>query len=201
MDFQSVRQKAKNFGLFRYVDILKWFSKDNEQTIKQNLKNWVKKRLLERVYRGIYKLPEIEIGEEFIFSSFFDDSSYVSLETALSFYGMVLEYPYAVTAVSTKKTKKIKTKYGVFSYRKIKPSLFFGFKQITDEHSVYRLALPEKALFDYIYLNRREIKSSDYFSDMRLSFPPNFSWKQLNSFLPFPKSTNIISYLRFYANH
>lgn len=200
MDFQTFRLKAKDYPVFKYVDLLKWFPNDNEQTIKQNLKSWVKKESLERIIKGIYKLKETEIKEEFLLASYFNENSYISLESALSFYGMIPEYPYSITSVTTKKTKKFTTNYGIFSYRKIKPDLFFGFKLITGNNYLYRLATPEKALFDFIYLNQREIKTPDYFKEMRLSLPNNIPWKKLFSLLFHLKNKIIISHLKSYAN-
>lgn len=200
MDFQTFRLKAKDYPVFKYVDLLKWFPEDHEQTIKQNLKYWVKKDRLERILKGVYKLKETEIKDEFLLASYLDESSYISLESALSFYGMIPEFPYSITSVTTKKTKKFKTNCGIFSYRKIKPALFFGFKLITGDNYLYRLATPEKALFDFIYLNQREIKTSDYFTEMRLSLPNDISWKKLSSLFSHLKNKVIISHLKSYAN-
>ncbi|PIU36746.1 hypothetical protein COS77_01530 [Candidatus Roizmanbacteria bacterium CG06_land_8_20_14_3_00_34_14] len=200
MDFQTFRLKAKDYPVFKYIDLLKWFPNDNEQTIKQNLKSWVKKESLERIIKGIYKLKETEIKEEFLLASYLNQNSYISLESALSFYGMIPEYSYSITSVTTKKTKKFTTNYGVFSYRKIKSDLFFGFKLITGDHYLYQIATPEKALFDFIYLNQREINTSDYFKEMRLFLSKDISWKKLARLLSYLKKKVIISYLKSYVN-
>jgi len=200
MDFQTFRLKAKDYPVFKYIDLLKWFPNDNEQTIKQNLKSWVKKESLEKIIKGIYKLKETEIKEEFLLASYLNQNSYISLESALSFYGMIPEYSYSITSVTTKKTKKFTTNYGVFSYRKIKSDLFFGFKLITGDHYLYQIATPEKALFDFIYLNQREINTSDYFKEMRLFLSKDISWKKLARLLSYLKKKVIISYLKSYVN-
>jgi len=200
MDLQSLRLKAINHLVFRYQDLLKWFPKDNEGTIKQNLKFWTKKGWLERVIKGVYKFKEKEIKDEFFLSFFFDQGSYISLESALSFYGMIPEYPYGVTAVTTSKTKKFKTKYGIFLYRKIKNDLFFGFKTIISDNFFYQIATPEKAFFDFIYLNQNQIKNAAYFEEMRLNFPKTFPWKKFFSWTEFIKNKKFISYLKKYAN-
>lgn len=200
MNFQQLRVKSQDYPLFRYVDILKWFPKDNEQTIKQNLKFWVKKNLLERIVRGVYKLKETKIEDEFLIASFFDISSYISLESALSCYGLIPEYPFAVTSVTTNKTKNIKTNYGLFWYRKIKPEFFFGFKLITGDNYLYRLAIPEKAIFDFIYLNQNEIKNPNYFKEMRLSLSDRTLINKTLSLLKNIKNPNIISYFKSYVN-
>lgn len=200
MNFQQLRLRSQDYPLFRYVDILKWFPKDNEQTIKQNLKFWVKKNLLERVIRGVYKLKETKIKDEFLLASYFNENSYISLESALSYYGLIPEYPFAVTSITTKKTKKIKTIYGNFLYRKIKSKLFFGFKLVSGDNYLYRLAIPEKAIFDFIYLNQSEIKNPDYFKEMRLSLSDRTLLNKMLSLLAYLKNPNIISYLKSYVN-
>lgn len=201
MNFQTFRLKAKDYPLFKYVDLLKWFPGDNEQTIKQNLKSWVKKGQLERIIKGVYKLKETEIKDEFLLASYLDESSYISLESALSFYGMIPEFPYSITSVTIKKTIKFKTNYGILSYRKIKSDLFFGFKFITGDNYVYRLATPEKALFDFMYLNQAEIQTPDYFREMRLSLPDDISRKKLSSLLSLLKKKVVLSYLQTYVDH
>ena len=201
MDFQTFRLKTKDYPLFKYVDLLKWFPNDNEQTIKQNLKFWTRKKWLKRIIRGVYKLAETKIEDEFLIASYLNENSYVSLESALSFHGMITEIPYEITSVTTKKTKKYKTEYGIFSYRKIKINLFFGFKLISGDNYLYRMATPEKALFDFIYLNQKEIRTPNYLREMRLTFPKNFSWKKLSSLAVYLKNKIIISYLKSHADN
>lgn len=77
--------------------------------------------------------------------------SYVSLETALSHYGIIPEVIYAVTSVTTKPTREFKTPKSVFSYQRIKKSVFAGYSPVTIEGYVVLLAEPEKALADYLY--------------------------------------------------
>ena len=201
MDFQTFRLKTNDYPLFKFVDLLKWFPSDNEQTVKQNLKFWTRKKLLKRIIRGVYKLAESTIDDEFLIASYLNENSYVSLESALSTYGMIPEIPYGITSVTTKKTVKYKTEYGIFSYRKIKVNLFYGFKLISGDNFLYRMATPEKALFDFIYLNQKEIKTPNYFREMRLTFPKNFSWKELSSLASYLKNKVIISYLKSYADN
>jgi hypothetical protein len=77
--------------------------------------------------------------------------SYISLESALQYYGMLTEgINNFTTAVSSKLPREFKNNLGVFSYRKISNSLFddFIYKKGNFE---YLMAKPEKALFDYLY--------------------------------------------------
>ena len=89
--------------------------------------------------------------------------SYVSFEMALSYYGLIPEGVYAVTTVSTKKTAKFTTPVASFSYRKIKPSLFFGYQLQKQKGQGYKIAEMEKALLDYLYLNPKIAQEADFY--------------------------------------
>jgi hypothetical protein len=87
--------------------------------------------------------------------------SYVSLEYALSFHGLIPEKVMDVTCISTKKTRRITNSFGTFSYRHIKSAGFGGFLIRKDEAGLpYFLAEPEKALVDFVYLNLAKFKSA-----------------------------------------
>lgn len=77
--------------------------------------------------------------------------SYVSLQTALSHYGIIPEVVYATTSVTAKMSREFATPKGDFIYRRIKKMAFtgYGLRQI-DRDNVF-IAEPEKALADYLY--------------------------------------------------
>lgn len=76
--------------------------------------------------------------------------SYVSLQTALYLHGMIEQVPGVIYLASLARTRKLKTSVGVFSVHHIAPELFDGFETRADGT---RLATPEKALFDVVYLS------------------------------------------------
>ncbi len=77
--------------------------------------------------------------------------SYVSLETALSFYGVIPETVYTLTSLTTKPTREFFTPKGTFSYQKIKKTVFFGYLPLKIENNLVYFASIEKALADYLY--------------------------------------------------
>ncbi len=79
--------------------------------------------------------------------------SYVSLQTALYLHGMVSQIPAVVYAVSLDRTQRIRTTDGVFSIHHVAPEFFGGFDVRPD--STVKLATPEKALLDVLYLSTR----------------------------------------------
>ena len=183
MNFNSLKEKTKNYPLFKLEDILKWFPEAEKQTTLNQINFWTKKGWLEEIRRGIYKLNDFGIKDiSFVLANFIYVPSYISLETALNCYGIIPDIPFGITSVTIKKTKSFKIKnYGAFYYHHLKPALFFGYKTVVVEKNYsYNIALPEKALFDYFYLKAKKVASNEGFiEEMRLSLPKTFNCKKL----------------------
>lgn len=79
--------------------------------------------------------------------------SYISLHTALSFYGIIPEAVVEISSVTTQKTCRYENAFGQFSYQTIRPRLFWGFEPKTmRDGKQYMMATPEKAIIDLLYL-------------------------------------------------
>ena len=79
--------------------------------------------------------------------------SYISLHTALSFYGIIPEAVVEITSVTTQKTCRYENAFGQFSYQTVRPRLFWGFEPKTmRDGKQYMMATPEKAIIDLLYL-------------------------------------------------
>ncbi|MEA1965592.1 MAG: hypothetical protein U9O41_10795 [Candidatus Aerophobetes bacterium] len=134
------------------------FSLYNErpQSLRRQVREWVKRGYLIPLKRGLYifsgQWRKIQPSVLFM-ANFLVLPSYVSLEYALGFYEIIPEKVTVVTSVTTKKTKIFKNLLGSFEYYSIKENLFFGFKKEIDNNQEFFIALPEKALLDYFYLN------------------------------------------------
>ncbi|WP_069658706.1 type IV toxin-antitoxin system AbiEi family antitoxin domain-containing protein [Arcticibacter eurypsychrophilus] len=78
--------------------------------------------------------------------------SYVSMDTALAYYGLIPERVYETTSMTTKSSKEFKTPIGIFTYTHLPlPYYAFGLKRIelsSDQYAIF--ASPEKALCDKI---------------------------------------------------
>jgi len=80
--------------------------------------------------------------------------SYISLHSALSFYGMIPEEVVQLTSVTTLKTAKFENDFGTFHYQNVKTSLYFGYEiKMMQNGRGLLFATPEKALLDLLYLN------------------------------------------------
>jgi predicted transcriptional regulator of viral defense system len=121
---------------------------------KNNLTRWIHKNLLLRLRQGFYAFPEYTGQPNFSFfvSNYIYRPSYASLHTALVFYGIIPEAITQITAVSSLKTTDFQNAFGQFSYLKVKPDLLFGYSILPlGKHSI-RIAQPEKAILDLLYL-------------------------------------------------
>lgn len=132
------------------------FRKD-KQVIRNHLTRRQKKGLIIKLKRGIYILNagdrRIMPCRQFIANRLYAPS-YISLEFALNFYGLIPERVTLVTSVTTRKTTQFTNDLGDFVYRYIKPRAFNGFKIVKDENELnFFIAEPEKAVVDFLYLN------------------------------------------------
>ena len=78
--------------------------------------------------------------------------SYISLETALAYYGMIPERVYAVRSMTTKRSKNFTTPLGNFEYKTVSADYFsIGLRQeIVDNQYAFLIAEPTKAICDMI---------------------------------------------------
>jgi len=53
MTFNELKDKIKNYPLFKLEDVFKWFPKAKRQTTLNQLNFWSKKGYLENIIRGI----------------------------------------------------------------------------------------------------------------------------------------------------
>jgi predicted transcriptional regulator of viral defense system len=77
--------------------------------------------------------------------------AYVSLQSALYLHGMLSQVPSTTYAVSLARARRYSTPLGVVSIHHVRPGFFFGFEDVGRGGG--RLAKPEKALVDLLYLS------------------------------------------------
>ena len=138
--------------------------------LKVQISRWEKAGKLLQLKRGFYLLAEpyrkIDIYEPFI-ASMLKKPSYISLEKALEYHGLIPEAVPVYTCVTTKRQAKFVTPAGIFTYRHIKNSLFWGYRSYTLRKQTGFVASPEKALLDLVYFNGMNI-SLKYLNGLRL---------------------------------
>jgi len=82
--------------------------------------------------------------------------SYISLESALVERGIITQSPSVLICVTPGYPKSFRSKSVSIVYRKISPKLYWGYEEKATRYNKYLIAEPEKALLDWIYLNRQE---------------------------------------------
>lgn len=133
----------------------------------------LKKGILIHVKRGVYLIgPPYGRGacDPYEIAQILYGPSYISLESALAYYGWIPEAVYVTTSVSAKRTKLIETPVGKFRYSHTPATHFFmNVERIAKEESTFLIAEPWKAIGDVIYCYKKNWKSiQDLSSDMRI---------------------------------
>lgn len=131
------------------------FPKESKHQITVHLSQLVRSGALKRIKRGMYTFAHMQ-PDEFVLANSLYRPSYVSLESALNYYGIIPDIAVDVTSVSPTTTKQINTPLGHFLYSKISKKLFFGYRTVADSTnmSTYMIAESEKALVDYVYVRK-----------------------------------------------
>jgi len=162
MNFWQLRTQFYDLVCFNVNQVYAW-QPDFE---KNNLTRWTKQNLLVKLRNSWYSFPEYIYTPniQHLVSNKMYGPSYISLHSALAFYGIIPEAIVQTTAVSSLKKAYFENAFGSFSYQKILPQLMFGYEQKTFLNKQRILfATPEKAILDLLYLyplynNEKEIR-------------------------------------------
>jgi predicted transcriptional regulator of viral defense system len=183
MKFIELKEKLKEHICFSVNDILKI----DPEFHSQRLSEWQKKDYIIRISKDCYIFSGLEINEQELFAiaNKLYSPSYISLEMAFSYYGLIPEGVYSITSVSSRITSNFDTQIGHFAYRHIKPSLFFGYRVVSFEGHSFDMAEAEKAMLDYFYLNP-DVNNEASFAELRInadSFFEKVDINKLNKYL------------------
>lgn len=146
-----VEKKLKSVGLLVFTPReFQGFFGVSLKTAKGFISRNCKSGLFFKLRNGYYTVADSNPSLFFIANKLYQPS-YISLEKALSYYGVIPETIYTITSVTTKTTSEFVTPRGAFSYQKIKKRVFSGYDSISIEGQTILLARAEKALADYLY--------------------------------------------------
>ena len=152
MDFLTFKERMYPMGCFNINQVLLW---ENDFD-RNNLTRWCRRGLLVKLRNQYYAFPEYRQVPDFsrYVANRIYAPSYISLHSALSFYGMIPEEVVQLTSVTTLKTARFENDFGTFHYQNVKTPFYFGFEIKTIQSGRGLLfATPEKALLDLLYLN------------------------------------------------
>jgi len=122
----------------------------SKNTASVFLSNNINSSLFVKLRNGFYILKDTR-PSLYIIANRLYRPSYISLESALSFYGVIPETVYGITSVSPKATREFESEIGMFSYQKIKREAFIGYELKNVHGEKVFMADVEKALADYLY--------------------------------------------------
>jgi predicted transcriptional regulator of viral defense system len=151
MNYTEFRNELKDFPNFSVQEIEKHFPGFDSRRLVE----WQEKGYIQKLRNRYYYFADQEVNESFLYYTANElySPSYVSLESALSRYGFIPEGVFQITSCTTLKTNSFSTPVGSFSYRHLKPSLFFGYQLEQWNDHRYAIAEPEKTVIDYLYLH------------------------------------------------
>lgn len=179
--------QRKRYFIFSLNDLLILFPKGDKKTIQNQLTEWVKRRYVSRLKRGLYELtekvpPDAVIPDLFVANRLYSPS-YVSLETALSIYNIIPEVAFGVTSVTTNVTRVFKNIHGQFKYFSCQPKAYTGYR--IQEYSGFKVAIAEKekAVVDFLYFRFNAHYEPDFDEErMDKEIIRGLDWKKLLSF-------------------
>ena len=161
---------------------------------------WQKKGYLKKIANSFYIFANKNLNETEVcfIANKLVDPSYLSLEYALSYYNLIPETVYLMTSVTTRKTKTIKTPISDFQYQPLKENLFFAYKIVELDGISFKIAEPEKALLDFLYL-RSDIKNANDLEELRINediFKETIDQEKIKKYLAVFKSPSLLSKIK-----
>lgn len=166
MKILKTKENLRILKIFTINDVLKIFPNFRQQT----LYDWEKDGYIKKIRNKYYVFADENFNNLgfFLISNKIYHPSYISLELALNYYGIIPEEVMQITAISTRKSNAFETEFGIFSYRSIKYELFWGYSIIDYEGIGVKIADPEKAMLDYLYLNSK-VSFFEDFESLRIN--------------------------------
>lgn len=177
MDYRLALMRLSNQPLSHQllVSIFKDYERPNDKIYQL-----AKLGVIQSIKKGLYVVgPALNIDqkpEPFLLANHILGPSYVSVETVLSFNGLIPERVYEIASMTTQASRKFSTPLGTFTYTRLPlPYYTFGIrseKLADDQYAM--VASPEKALCDKIIitsgllLRSRKSAKEFLFENMRM---------------------------------
>ena len=147
-DFNKIIRE-KGIRLFGSAEVRRLFG-TSQVAADFLLHRYSKRGFIVRIKRGLYALPDALPPEPFIANKIYEPS-YVSLEFALSYHGVIPESVYEITSVTPRATRRFAALDKIYSYRRIKKAAFTGYSAQKQGGEGFFMADPEKAFVDLCY--------------------------------------------------
>jgi hypothetical protein len=145
---------------------------------RSKIRDLSRKGIIIRVKKGIYIFGDQYRRSYYsreILANWIYGPSLVSMETMLSYYGLIPERVDALTSTTTKRPKEFNTPVGLFTYQQVPLAWYtIGINRIENPGGMYLAASPERALADKVlhdlhnHLQSLKDASAYLFEDLRL---------------------------------
>jgi hypothetical protein len=123
------------------------------------------------VTRNFYDVHKTDMSYLFSLANILLQPSYISLQSALQYYGLFAEaVNYAITSVTIKLPRKFENRLSRYFYRNMNEKLFTDFQTIKGNFT-FTIAIPHKAIFDYLYYQTNRFTQnvhSDILEELRI---------------------------------
>lgn len=148
----QVREKLINKALIIFTPLqFRELFEVSESASQKFIHQYTKKGLFIKLRNGLYTLKNENISVFQVANKIYSPS-YISLESALSYYNILPETTYGITSVTAKPNREFIALNLSFTYSRIKKSCFRDYYLQTENDHSFLIAEPEKALVDYLYL-------------------------------------------------
>lgn len=174
-DAKLIEKAILQYGrILNIRDLMDIFQKEYSKASAHNRINLLSRAgWFRRLKQGLYLIidsltarSQVDVSLLSVANALVKDS-YVSLSHALNYYQLFDQYSATVISVSTKENKKYLCDGYTFRYSRVKQDLYFGFTEKMITGKKVRLAEAEKALIDYLYLDKSFGSASLVFEKLR----------------------------------
>lgn len=150
MNKLEIHKKLIKFkkSIYKISDLKKIFNLRNDNSTYHAIKRLKKDSVLHSLRNGVYCF-EGRYPDDFLIANNLYSPSYISLETALNYYGILIQTPHQIFSITPLKRKYIKCIGKEFIFCHISKDYFFDYIKEKD----FLIATPEKALIDTILFN------------------------------------------------
>ena len=159
---QAIRHQCE--GVFTLTEVRVWFPKNTPDSIRALIKRAIGSKEVIRVHRGVYCLEKCyrkELPNPFTLANLLYGPSYISFETALSYFGWIPEAVYSIDSVCLGRSVRFPTPLGIFTYTRIPMrELAAGVQYVTENGISVPIATPLKALADLVTVRKLEWESA-----------------------------------------
>jgi len=150
----------KQIKIFSSLDIQRIFGVSRD-TAEKFLARYIKRGLIIKLRKEFYCFSTYTPSEFEIANKIYQPS-YISFDSALSYYQMIPETIYSITSATSQITRSFTVNNLLYTYQKIKKEAYSGYRPQNMQGFTVLIAEPEKALADYLYFIDLKKRSLGY---------------------------------------